>query len=273
MSTSLSQYPTLDPQLIDYGEAVTLVDEVRDVCASNVSGVRAKYQSYDGGQGWYNDQLRANETPFNEIFHDVWRVFFTPSPPIAKKIKKEMSRQGLAPGEYAAAHLRALYAQEVRSAGQTKIWTRNAVNCATKLRPGRPIFFASDSKIASDYSVIYGEKMNGTVVTHDNNPDPPLHLDKAENFSDTSVARRPVSDYHDTFIDLYLIALSRCVFLTKGGYGHWGLLIGGNTTCAMRFKRGKGKILNPCNWTVPSDESAITRRVALTKPLFIEPET
>ncbi len=261
-----------DPHLIDYGDAVTLVDEFRDVSASITPGVRAKYQSFDGGQGWYDDQLKGNETAFNEVFHDVWKVFFTPSPPVAKKIKNEMNRKGLVPGEYAAAHLRALYAQDVRSAGQTKIWTRNAVNCATKLQPGKPIFFASDSKVASDYSIIYGEKMNGTVVTHDNNPNPPLHLDKAENFSDTSVSKRPISDYHDTFIDLYLIALSRCVFLSKGGYGHWGLLIGGNTSCVMRFKRGKGRILNPCNWTVPTEKSTTMTRSTLSGPLFIEPE-
>jgi hypothetical protein len=263
---------TIDPQLIDYGEAVTLVDEARDVASSSVFGVRAKYQSYDGGQGWYNDQLKGNETVFNEVFHDVWRVCFTPSPNIARKIKREMNQKGLAPGEYASAHLRALYAQEARSAGQTRIWTRNAVNCASKLRPGKPIFFASDSKVASEYSVIYGEKMKGTVATHENKPDPPLHLDKAENFTDTSMSRHPISHYHDTFVDLYLLALGRCVYISKGGYGHWGLLIGGNTTCVGKFKRGKGRIINPCNWTLPSYGEPVTKRATLTEPLFIEPQ-
>lgn len=265
-------YIAADTQLIDYGEAVTLVDEARDVAASSELGVRAKYQSYDGGQGWYNDQLAANETEFNEVFHDVWRVFFTPSPPIARKLKREMEQKGLAPGEYVAAHLRALYGQETRSAGQTKVWTRNAVNCASKLRPGKPIFFASDSKVASDYSVIYGGKMNGIVATHESKPDPPLHLDKAENFSDPSTPKRPIRDYHDTFIDLYLIALGRCVFISKGGYGQWGLLIGGNTDCVMKFKRGKGRIINPCNWTLPPDGDTTTKRAILAEPLFIEPQ-
>ena len=264
--------PLADPHLIDYGEAFTLVDSVREACASKTQCVRAKYQSYDGGQGWYNEQLKGNESAFNEVFHDVWRVLFTPSPPIATKIKQEMAQKGLAPGEYGAAHLRALYDRDGRSAGQTRIWTRNALNCTTQLRPGKPIFFASDSKIASDFSVVYGARMNGIVVTHQNHPDPPLHLDKAENFSDTSVARRPVSDYHDTFIDLYLIALSRCVFISKGGFGQWGLLIGGNTSCVKKWKRGKNSILNPCDWANPPNSSFVTTRATLTQPLFLEPE-
>jgi hypothetical protein len=188
--------------LIEPGSEVAAGDDVKELAESEESIVRTKYQSYDGGQGWYNERLITDEKEFNEIFHDVWRVFFTPSPPIARRIKTEMQRRGLAPGEYVSAHLRALYAQDFRSAGQTMIWTRNAINCATKLKPGRPVFFASDSKIASDYSVLYGEAMNGTVVTHANNPDPPLHLDKAENFSDVSAPKRPVSDYYDTWVDV-----------------------------------------------------------------------
>jgi hypothetical protein len=183
------------------------VDDASELVESDEHVVRTKYQSYDGGMGWYNMGLKANETAFNEVFHDVWRVFFTPSPPIARRIKREMQQKGLAPGEYVSAHLRALYAQESRSAPQTRIWTRNAINCATKLKPGRPIFFASDSKIASDYSVLYGEKMNGTVVTHANFPDPPLHLDKAENFSDVSALRLPIGHYYDTWIDVSRIFL------------------------------------------------------------------
>lgn len=256
---------------MDYGEAATLVDDVREAASSKANVLRTKYQSYDGGQGWYNENLKANETEFNEVFHDVWTVFFTPAPPVATVIKREMVESGLAPGEYASAHLRALYALEFRAAGQTKAWARNAVNCASKLRPGKPIFFASDSKVASDFSLIYGEKMGGIVVTHTNNPDPPLHLDKAEDFFNTTIVnRRPSSDYYDTFIDLYLMALGGCVYISKGGFGHWALLIGGNTTCGMRFKRNKRGIVNPCNWTVPAGGLLISRS-NLNEPIFLEP--
>eukprot|EP00934_Nitzschia_sp_Nitz4_P002740 Nitzschia sp. Nitz4//scaffold113_size70149//2348//5307//NITZ4_005938-RA/size70149-augustus-gene-0.123-mRNA-1//-1//CDS//3329533305//2730//frame0 len=262
----------LHPLLTNYGESYSQVDDVRDEVASSSIGVRTKYQSFDGGQGWYDSMLEANETSFNEVFHDVWRVFFTPSPPVAKIIKEEMVRKGLAPGEYASAHLRALYAQEHRAAKQTIAWTKLSVNCASKLRPGKPIFFSSDSKVASIHSVEYGASMNGTVVTHQNNPDPPLHLDKAENFSDPTLQTfRPVSDYYDTFVDLYLLALGQCVYLSKGGFGHWGLLIGGNITCAGRLKKTTRGFRDPCNWTVASDGSTATR-VELKEPLFLEPK-
>jgi hypothetical protein len=138
-------------------------------------------------------------------------------------------------------------------------------SCASNLRPGKPIFFASDHKHASVVAKEYGIWLNSSIVTHQSNPDPPLHMDKIENTSS-----RPASDYYDTFVDLYLLAFGECVsYFSKGGFGNWGLLIGGNIECVVKWTRNTKGIVHPCNWTGASDIQKFTPQ--LTKPLFLEP--
>ena len=66
-------------------------------------------QSGTGFSDYYNEELVPGEASFEDVFHDVWRIFFTPSRPVRDLIETEMKRMALVPGEYSAAHLRALY--------------------------------------------------------------------------------------------------------------------------------------------------------------------
>jgi hypothetical protein len=138
------------------------------------------------------------------------------------------------------------------------------------MRPGKPISLASDSKLAPEIGAEYAFERNAMILTHANNPDPPLHLDKGDNITDTSTPRHPPSDYYDTFIDLYIMAFGRCVFVSKGGYGHWANLIGGNITCIYKQKGGRGGIQNPCNWT-GSTAAAVKSDLRIIEPLVMEP--
>lgn len=65
--------------------------------------VRSWYQSSNGGAGWYDEQLTDGEVPFDELYHEVWKIFFAPSPPVAQAIQSEMDDLGLVPGEYSSA--------------------------------------------------------------------------------------------------------------------------------------------------------------------------
>jgi hypothetical protein len=69
---------------------------------------------------------------------------------------------------------------------------------------------------------------------------------------------------------LYLLALGGCVFNTQGGYGSWGLLIGGNLTCTWRQRVIKKSIENPFEWKDPPTVTE-TQEARLTEPLFLEP--
>lgn len=79
-----------DPLVTDWGGSATLVDEVRYYALGGNQSLRTKYQSYDGGRGFYDSALQNKETPFDNLYHDVWNVFFTPAYPVAKAIKSEM---------------------------------------------------------------------------------------------------------------------------------------------------------------------------------------
>jgi hypothetical protein len=99
----------------------------------------------------------------------------------------------LIPGAYAGAHLRALYNRPDRAAINTLRWAQNAVNCASQMRPGFPIFFASDSTEATKYAELYAREKNAQIGTRTPNPNPSLHLDKATNWRS-----RPASDFYGT---------------------------------------------------------------------------
>lgn len=213
--------------------------------ATNLTLMRTRYQSTTAGSDLYNSRIGPhNELAFNHVFAKVWSMFFRPSYPVEKRIQEELTRMQLIPGNYVAAHLRALYAIEERAVGQIQRWTHNAINCASELRPGSPIFFASDSANASQLAWAYSQSKGARLETHVPNPNPPLHLDRDKEWE----SRKP-SDYYDTFVDLYLLSLAGCVTFNRGGYGHWGLLIGGNLECSInQGTNNKGRPKRTCEW-------------------------
>jgi hypothetical protein len=222
----------------------------------------------DGGASWYNENLQEGEASFQEIYHLAWGMMFTPVPKIARTITHILDDNGLSPYKYTAAHLRVLYNKEDRKEEVLKKWTRGALNCASNLNPGQPIFLASDSAVVTEYGPIYGREKNGTVIIHENDPSPPLHLDRGD-WNTSGSIRRP-SDYYDTFTDLYLLALSGCLFHSKGGYGLWAAYINGNLTCGYKSK-GWSKLLSDCDeFKAPPDVAKPTAKVS-NKQLFMEP--
>ena len=70
--------------------------------------IQTRLQSVDGFRDLYDDDLVHGEASFEEVFHDAWRILFTPSTPVRQILESEMGRMGIVPGRYSAAHLRAL---------------------------------------------------------------------------------------------------------------------------------------------------------------------
>ena len=228
---------------IDTGKRLVPSKVLTMYAIGNISLIRTRYQSYNGGADWYNKQLFQGEPAFDDVFHKVWKILFRPSIPVATAIETQLQEMNLIPGAYVSAHLRALYNKNDRDIGIIREWTENALNCASQLRPGRPIFFASDSANASMIASVYAEMKGGIIVTHTPNPNPPLHLDRCADWQ----TRQPY-EFYDTFVDLYLLALGGCVTYNKGGYGHWSLLIGGNVSCSINQKTGVTRGYTVCDW-------------------------
>jgi hypothetical protein len=225
---------------------------------------RTRVQSVTGGAHIYNSLLSPNEPTFEEVYHDVWRIFFTPAPAVRSMLEHEMQEMGLVPGDYSAAHLRLLYGRiEERTPEQATEWTHNAVNCASKLRPGGPFLLASDYTYATEVAIEYG-KEKGTRVVSRKHDKQPLHFDKAD-----LVEQRKPQDFYDTFVDLYLMGMSKCLAYNRGGFGTWALLIGYNSTCSYNQKTSVNGIADPCDWTEP--ETPVTKAKSSGAPLFLEP--
>lgn len=270
-------------QNVSYGKKLTPFQMIDKYTRSGMSLVRTKYQTntpdlaYAGlveqdQNASLSDYTRrrqvelSSQPDFNQVFRSVWRIFFTPSTPVAEVVQSKLSTLGLTPNHYVASHLRALYAvdhKDDRPEWYIQLFTENALACATQLRPGVPIFFASDSTVATEYALKVGQEKNVTskktifdnqpvaeavakgVVASIPDPNPPWHLD-------TMIG--PVEKFYDTFVDLYLMALAGCVTYGKGGYGHWALLIGGNISCNLKqdFIGAKQFVRNPCAFTTTS---------------------
>mmetsp|Transcript_22325 Transcript_22325/g.52591 ORF Transcript_22325/g.52591 Transcript_22325/m.52591 type:complete len:598 (+) Transcript_22325:101-1894(+) len=263
---------------------------------SGMSLVRTRYQTHFP-ESKYDDLVvddEVNEPPFNVTFHKTWRMMFTPSIALRNVLKSKMDEMGLVPNKYVASHLRALYntVAEDRSIDLIKKFTSNALDCATELRPGLPIYFASDSSDATSYALKIGHPARaltyngspGSSGSHSKNKinvdtnlqprivasipsqNPPWHLDKYIG---------PPENFFDTFIDLYLMAEARCVTFSRGGFGSWALLIGGNIDCFSQqdiIGSHGTKLEYPCKADpsmTPNTKLEATRTVV--EPLYLPP--
>ena len=209
-----------------------------------------RIQDVHGGAVLYNALVATNITEssrakdfiqddYDEIYHDLFRAMFRPVAPIQNLINKKLESTGLLPGEYSVAHYRAFYAVEhdKGKVSEEDLIKRaiNSVNCASWLRPGGPVYFASDSKVAGEAVQKYASQTNRSIVSLDG-PEA-LHLDKEND--------RPPSDFYPVFVDLYLMGSGRCVSFGRGGFGRYGLLLGYDATCFNRHHKGKTK---KCDW-------------------------
>jgi hypothetical protein len=145
-----------------------------------------------------------------------------------------------------------------------KEWSRNALNCASQLHAGGPFLFVSDHPNAPQLALEYGQEKGITVVTRSHQTHP-LHLDTVGDWE----SKRP-SDFYDTFVDLLLMGMSKCVTFNKGGFGQWGLLIGYNSSCFINQKTSAAGIGETCHWTEPA--IPVTHHAATPAvPLFLPP--
>jgi len=216
-----------------YAHHSTNWTEVEELANGNETIITFQYQSWHYGELWYAEHAQEGEVPISEAFRDIWQVVFTPSPPVAKRIADNFQRMKLVPGEYTTVHIRALYGVKGRAENHTKQIAENAMNCGSHLRPGGPFFLASDSSNALKAALDYGKAKNVRVVTAHYSKQP-LHLD-------LYTGNATPADFYDGFVDLHLMASTRCVAVGPGGFARWGHLLGYNRTCAIHHSGRKSQ--------------------------------
>jgi hypothetical protein len=226
--------------------------------AGNATLVEARF--FGSAQMHYYDHHREaqSELTFRHIYSEVWRIFFEPSRPVAARIRTALREHGLVKGQYVSAHVRAQYREN--TTGNLEA-VENAVRCAGSLRPGVPIFLASDSVSASRHAVEYGRRVLNHPVVSIVRDDPLLHIDRGSMFLEHDKAdwdNYPPSAYYDTFVDLYLLGSGRCTSLGIGGYGWWASRISRYPRCYIRHDKNK------CKWPIWSSSSSFSESVART---------
>jgi hypothetical protein len=200
----------------------------------------AVHQSFDHGQIYYDEHLEAGEAPFQQVYHDVWKTMFTPAPAVASLIEKEMQTSGLATNDYVAAHVRAKYMKNNELNANA---VQNAINCASHLGKGQPIYIASDSQTVVQAAMNYGNKIGARVVAR-NDSSEPLHIDRSTflEAGHDDWMNKTSADYYSIFVDLYVLANAKCSSVGVGGYGKWASMIGQDSSCYIRHTQ------HTCGW-------------------------
>jgi hypothetical protein len=184
---------------LSFGKRFVPSKVIRRYAQTNLTVLRTRYQSDSAGKDIYNSARypQDNDPSFEQVFGPLWRLFFRPSPAIAAILEVQLRSNGLVPGQYVSSHLRALYQNDAVPLPLIRRMAHHAVNCASMLRPGAPIFFASDSSNATHMVQTYAIEKNATLIVHVPTPNPPLHIDR-----DREWRSRQPSDYYDTFVDV-----------------------------------------------------------------------
>lgn len=205
-------------------------------------------QVQDGGAGVFSKLVGPQHADYELFYAELFRRVFQSAQPIATLVKERMKNYVLQPGEYAVAHYRAFHAiednKERMSKKQSAYRAINAVNCASTLLPGHPIYFASHSFFALDAIRLYAEEKNGSIATNQN-PEEALHLDKASR-GDQYLAP---SEFYEIFVNHLSMASARCVSNGVGGFGKFAQLLSYVPKCSDRhFDKGRPQ---KCQWQVP----------------------
>lgn len=258
--------------LQDIGEKAGTQETILEMAHQSKNKVlQVKFQSNDHGSRYYNAIRESDkEAGFVDIFHVVWKIFFTPSPTLASRVELTLKQNRLEPGNYTSAHLRALYNVQARDPRAVRDWSKNALHCALYIQNRSsnflPVYFASDSEHATRQAVTYGNANGLTVYgikpTEELQGDP-LHLDKVKDWK-----KRPASDFIDIFVDLYVMALAKCVSYGMGGFGLFASYLSGNPSCGLQHM--SATMQEEC----PRPRNALRKRrgIGRNKPNEYEPE-
>eukprot|EP00546_Thalassionema_frauenfeldii_P010593 CAMPEP_0178917884 /NCGR_PEP_ID=MMETSP0786-20121207/13511_1 /TAXON_ID=186022 /ORGANISM="Thalassionema frauenfeldii, Strain CCMP 1798" /LENGTH=451 /DNA_ID=CAMNT_0020591517 /DNA_START=125 /DNA_END=1480 /DNA_ORIENTATION=+ len=219
----------------------------------------------------------------------LFRRMFKPSKALGGVIESLVKESGLVPGQYGAAHIRAMYPPGKRGfkgkLNTTKAFKDNigdnAANCVVKAMPETShIYVATDTSEILDYLLHESSTWasNRTMrasrekMALDAHTGPPakivarpdynvssLHFDES-NFPGLS-GKAPPQAYFQIFVDLWMLAHSKCISQGLGGFGHFASMLSGNhLSCRNRHRDYVLGVLDSC--PSPSELKMMKRNVA-----------
>lgn len=212
--------------------------------------VNVMYNDDTFAEPYYNERRKDGEKAASEAFHDVWNVLFKPSFMLTERIGESLRLMGLKPGEYATAHID--YEQvpkDDHEQEELRLKVENAMNCMSTLRPGGPFLVAAQTYAIAREAIVYGKqhgvKVHAKQIAHDTSTVP--------------------TDLFTSFVEIMLMADSRCVAYNRGGYGQLGYILGYDYNCRIQY----GKPGTECAW---KDPPAATEEHAKHLPSHDDPD-
>jgi len=186
--------------------------------------------------GWNPNAKNVSE---HDLFEDVFRIMFEPSPSLQEELYHKMKHLDILDKEYNVAQIRAkdprLISDEIAlewanksdpanihnpytakrhmdlmetvEVGEklkslyVKVYS-NAIECANNLTPGLPIYIASDTDFGEQMQTISNYSLR---VAAAENSTGPLHIDNGR-----LVGRNP-KDFYLLFLDLYIMERAKCL--------------------------------------------------------------
>lgn len=216
---------------------------------------------------FYNNQIMVDfndtEYTYQRVYRDLFHSIFALVTPIEELVQNTLIQLNLTPGAYTSVHIRArhhesglLYGNNtidksggLSFSGKTKAKLLSimdhALKCAATLRPGSPMYIATDSHHATNYVIFQNATIYNNSSTYRNSAYPPaqvvgsthtrdpLHLD--EQHTPQHHSRAP-SDYYHIFADLWLLGMSQCSAVGVGGFGRLGMYLSYNSSCYIDYR-------------------------------------
>lgn len=238
-------------------QTVIYLQNLRRTTADHTVEVLSNHYNFDGGQRIYDTVLRKNKNgkegpSFTDVYHSLWHATFQPSPPIQQILLEKANQLGLTRNQYTGFHFRSQFLWD-ESTNEGRII--NATHCAIHLATvnnnnNQPptVLVATDSSRATrtvlDYIQHNVTTIKAVATLDDTNPKEPFHLDRGANFLSKIPASHENSpqDYYDTFVDLYLLSMAKCIVAGRGGFARWANLISQDPSCIFEYiARGGSK--------------------------------
>lgn len=191
--------------------------------------VNCQINDDDFGETYYNSKVLEGEADAQTAFHEVWDVLFRPSALLEERVQESTRLMGLTPGEYASVHIDydAVPAGD-QERDELRKMVENAMNCMSGLRPGGPFLVAAQTFAIAREAIIYGKHKG-------------VHVHAKQIAHDTSTVP---NDLYVSFVEIMLMANTKCVAYNKGGYGQLGYILGYDFDCKISYAPPQN-----CEWT------------------------
>ena len=264
--------------LREKGETAVSLKQLRKLALGTERIVKFVASGHDSGSQYYNAHALSSgdvvSDPFQHEYRDCWHALFTPVRKVVRLIEYEMDTLDLYPEDFIAAYLGANYTMDDVGRDKRLVanWTRNALNCASNLRPDGPYLFVSDTEQAKLVAIQYGKQKEATVVARMNG-----HSYENHRFDGDDWTTKRASDYYPAFVDLYMMSMASCYSYNVGLLAQWANLISGTSLgCSVRhWTPGVNKNSanrNGCPWTgQPSKVQVRHKRGRKASDMFILP--